>query len=375
MDIAGRLKIARNATGYTLEKVEKESRGLIGKSSLSEFENGKREPSFSQLSKLAEIYRKTVDFFLADTISEEAVPLWRDEPATEEERKETEARFRQLCEQYHRLEICTGQVRKANLPKPDTIERESFDYAQAGKLAEKVQRELLPGDVPSSSLKQILEERFYVKIFHLKFPGSKGSAICIFDESFGGPAILLNKDNKLWRRNFDLAHELFHLLTWDIFRVGNGEETKPSEHEEKIANAFASRLLLPTDSVKDKVDSARDSEGKITLEALDEIAREFGVSLDALFWRMLYLYNMPSDKIVKYIEKTKKLKAVRPPRKSDEPDELPERYCSLAIRALREGKLSLMQFKKYMNISYREAEEYLTEDDEFRKEEISIPAA
>jgi len=370
MNIGERLRKAREAIGYT-QPVAAGKSG-IGVSSISEFETGKREPSFSQLSRLTEVYKKSIDFFLTDTVPAEAVPLWRGEPATEEERKETEARFRQLCEQYHRLELCRGEARKANLPKPDKTGRESFDYAQAGKLADKVRRELSLGDVPSSSLKKILEERFYVKIFYLEFPGS---AICAFDESFGGPAILLNKDSVLWRRNFDLAHELFHLLTWTIFRLSDAESTNPSEDEEKLANAFASRLLLPTDSVKDQVDSARDSEGKITLEALDEIAREFGVSLEALLWRMLYLYNMPSEKIAKYIDMAKRLKAVRPPRKSDEPDELPERYCSLAIRALREGKLSLMQFEKYMNISYREAEEYLTEDDEFRDEKISIPIA
>jgi len=369
MNIGERLRKAREAIGYT-QPVAAGKSG-IGVSSISEFETGRREPSFSQLSKLAEIYKKTIDFFLIDTVPAEAVPLWRDPPTIDEERKETEAKFRQLCEQYHRLELCTGQARKANLPKPDTIKRENFDYIQAGRLAEKVQRGLLPGDVPSSSLKQILEEQFYVKIFHLNFPGS---AISTVDGSFG-PAILLNKESKLWRRNFDLAHELFHLLTWDIFRVGNRGEAKPSEQEEKLANAFASRLLLPTDSVKDKIDSVCDSEGKVTLETLDEIAREFGVSLEALLWRMLYLYNISSDKVAGYIEMAKGLKSVRPPRKSDEPDELPERYCSLAIRALRHGKLSLMQFKKYMNISYKEAEEYLTEDDEFGQEEISIPAA
>ena len=368
MNIGERLRKAREAIGYT-QPVAAGKSG-IGVSSISEFETGKRAPSFSQLSSLAEVYKKEIDFFLSDTVPVEAMPLWRDPPTIDEERKETEAKFRRLCTQYHRLELCTGQIRKANLPKPDTIELESFDYIQAGKLAEKVQRGLLPGDVPSSSLKQILEEQFYVKIFHLNFPGS---AISTVDGSFG-PAILLNKESKLWRRNFDLAHELFHLLTWDIFRV-NGGEGKPSEQEEKLANAFASRLLLPTDSVKDKIDSARDSEGKVTLETLDEIAREFGVSLEALLWRMLYLYNTPSEKVAEYIDMAKKLKAVRPPRKSDEPDELPERYCSLAIRALRQGKLSLMQFKKYMNISYKEAEEYLAEDDEFGQEEISIPAA
>ena len=40
MNIGERLKIARNAIGYTLEKASQESG--IGQSSLSEFENDKR---------------------------------------------------------------------------------------------------------------------------------------------------------------------------------------------------------------------------------------------------------------------------------------------------------------------------------------------
>jgi transcriptional regulator with XRE-family HTH domain len=50
MDIGQRLKIARESIGYTLEKASQESG--IGQSSLSEFENNKREPKFSHLSKL-----------------------------------------------------------------------------------------------------------------------------------------------------------------------------------------------------------------------------------------------------------------------------------------------------------------------------------
>jgi len=185
----------------------------------------------------------------------------------------------------------------------------------------------------------------------------------------------LNKNSKQWRRNYDLAHELFHLLTWDIFRVGNIENNEPSEHEEKLADAFASRLLLPTDSVKNKIEAVMDESGNISLEALDEIAREFGVSLDALLWRMLYLYNKSVEDIEGYLEQAKKVKINRPLRKSDEPDKFPERYCSLAIRALGEGKLSLMQFAKYMGISYKKAQEYLTEDEDFTDEKISISVA
>lgn len=368
MDIGRRLKIAREAIGYTLEKAERESG--IGKSSLSEFENAKREPKFSQLSKLAEIYRKPIEFFLTDKPVIENVMLWRDEPDTEEETKKTEAEFKQLCQQYRNLEILMDEVKEAKLPQVD-IRPEQFNYRGAKLLAEEARKDFSLGEIPSMSLKKVLEEKFCVKLFHLEF---EGSAISTISEEFG-PAILLNRRSKLWRRNYDLAHELFHLLTWNIFRIPEPNNIKPSEDEEKFANAFASKLLLPTDPVKDKIESVADEKGRIGFDALDEIAREFGVSLEALLWRMLYLYNKSAEDIEKYIGQAKNLRINRPVRESDEADKLPERYCSLAIRALREGKLSLMQFSKYMGISYRKAQEYLTEDEDFKDEKNSISVA
>ena len=368
MDIGRRLNKARVAIGYTLEKVSQESG--IGTSSLSDFENSKREPKFSQLSRLAEIYRKSIEFFLTDEPIIENVMLWRGRPNTKEERKKTKAEFRQLCEQYRNLEALMDEVKEVKFP-PIDVKSEEFGYKDANRLAEKMNKEFSLGDIPSMTLKQTLEEKFYVKIFHLAF---SGSAISTFSPKFG-LAVLLNKDSKHWRRNYDLAHELFHLLTWNIFRSGNLENNEPGEHEEKLANAFASKLLLPTDSVKDKIETAMDENANISFEALDEIAREFGVSLDALLWRMLYLYNKSVEDIEGYLEQAKRVRINRPLRKSDEPDELPERYCSLAMRALGEGKLSLMQFAKYMGIGYKKAQEYLTEDEDFPDEKISISVA
>ena len=368
MDIGPKLKTARNAIGYTLKKATRESG--IGESSISDFENSKREPKFSQLSRLAEIYQKSIEFFLTDEALTESLMLWRVEPDAEEEKKKAEAKFRQLCQQYHNLEVLMGEAKKNTLPQLETIQAENFDYQQVNSLAEKVQTELQLGNIPSTSLKQILEEKYYVKIFHMDFPES---AISTKSEEFG-LAVLLNRNSKLWRRNYDLAHELFHLLTWDIFRKGDIDTAGPSKREEKFANAFASRLLLPAESVKDKIEASR-QEGKVSFDVLDEIAREFCVSLEALLWRMVYLYNITPENIEKHVEQTKKVKILRPSRRSDEPDELPERYCSLAIRALNEGKLSLMQFRKYMGISYREAQEYLTEDEDFKDEKISISVA
>ena len=89
MNIGSRLKIARKAVGYTLAKASAESG--IGKSSLSDFESNKREPRFSQLSKLAEAYQKSIEFFLTDTLPAEAVMLWRERPESASDSKEVEA--------------------------------------------------------------------------------------------------------------------------------------------------------------------------------------------------------------------------------------------------------------------------------------------
>lgn len=368
MNIALRLKTAREAIGYTLRKVSEETG--IGESSLSEFENSKREPKFSQLSALAQVYKKTIDYFLTDKTFIPDLMLWR-EQAIKEEKGAIEARFRLLCEQYHKLEILMGETSGESLARISEP-REDFNYRKAERLAEDTHRRFGLGEIPSASLRNILEERFHVKIFYLAF---QGSAVSTFSEVYG-PAILLNNDchYRSWRRNFDLAHELFHLLTWDVFRKGDRESTVPNNDEEKLANAFASRLLLPTDIVKAKIEDIRKEDGGISLESLDEVAREFGVSLEALLWRLFYLYNKSPKEIEGYIEKAKTLGIQRPIRMSDQPDELPERYCSLAVRALNEGKLSIIQFAKYMGISYKKAQGYLREEKAFTdgKNEIFI---
>ena len=366
MDIGPRLKIAREAIGYTLRKASEESD--IGESSISEFENAKREPKFSQLSKLAEVYKKKIEFFLTDETIVEQVLLWRDQPNTKEERKKTEAEFRQLCEQYHNLEILMGEVKEPKLPMPDITEAQKFDYDQAELFAKKVQEIFRLGDIPIASLKQILEEIYYVKIFYLNF---SGSAVSTVSQEFG-PAILLNAKNKQWRRSYDLAHELFHLLTWHIFRSARKIE---SECEDKLANAFASRLLMPEEPIKDRLKTSVNDKGQIRLDQLDNIAREFDVSLVALIYRIATIFKFRKEDTERYRNVAERYVQFLRPRPSYEPNKLPERYCDLAQRALVEGKLSLMQFAKYMGISYRKAQEYLAEDGDFKDEKISISVA
>ena len=366
MEIGNRLQVARKSLGYTLERVAQETG--IGQSSLSDFENDKREPRFWQLSRLAELYRRPVEFFLSNERLSETVMLWRDAPSEAEQIKKTEAEFRQLCEQYRDIEIILGEVRETRLPTPRVSNARDFDYNQAEIFARQVQREFCLDDVPIASLKEKLEEVYYVKIFYLSFSGSAVSTV----SSQFGPAILLNADNRQWRQSYDLAHELFHILVWHIFRPQGGAAT---EYEERLANAFASRLLMPEESVKIRIRESIGENGKMSLGQLDDVAREFGVSLVALVYRLATIYRFPKEETAKYVELAQRYLHSLKPRASDRPDRLPQRYCSLAARALNEGRLSLIQFAKYMGLSYKSAQEFLMNEEGLTDEAVSIPVA
>jgi Zn-dependent peptidase ImmA (M78 family) len=132
---------------------------------------------------------------------------------------------------------------------------------------------------------------------------------------------------------------------------------------------------MPEEPLRQRIESRITDEGQIALDQLDDIAREFGVSSDALVYRVASLFRIKKEDTQRYLDSAKKLAQFHKPRESDKPEKLPERYYDLAQRALREGKLSLMQFAKYMDISYRKAQEYLIEEEDFTDEKISISIA
>lgn len=372
MAITDRLKYARQRAALTLAQVNE--RTGIGDSSVCEFESGKREPSLSQLQALARVYRRSIAFFFSEGPLPQEVVLWREQPS--EAAGEIEAQFLRLCEQYHNLEMWIDDPLPIRLPQAEgDVER--FDYTQAEILAKRVRDELQLGDHPGQGLLRVLEEVCGVKVFHLKFEPT-GTAASAVSGTFGA-AVLLNSANARWRRNFDLAHELFHLLTWDLFRPSNGQNAAGREApkpEEKLAQCFACNLLMPGDAVRITIDG-RTTDGKITFESLYDVAREFDVSIDALLWRMHFLCGRGSDaadQTKRDIERAKALAGLLEERDGDEPEVYPARYRALAMKALRRGEISTGRFAEYLDISRQQAMKYI-EQEVADDEEVQVTPA
>jgi len=363
MALAERLRYARNAMNLTLAQVGE--RTGIGLSSLSDFENGKREPRLPQLRELADLYRRSTSFFLEEGELPVEIVLWRQRP-TSPNAEEVQARLLRLAEQYHHLEVWCDDSEDVGLPFA-TASPDRFGYAQAEKLAHDFRNQFGLGDRPGQSLLRVLEEVCKVKVFHMQFEPS-GSAACTYGERFGA-AILLNSNNVRWRRNFDLAHELFHLLTWNVFReVGESRLAEACEREEKLATCFARNLLMPQELLRIAVDSRHGGRTKVRFADLFEIARQFDVSVEAVLWQMTFVYKLSKEAVQSNIEALRSQISFWDDRQRDEPPPRPLRFEALANEALRKGLISTGRYAEYLGITRREAmrrvEQEATEDAE-----------
>jgi Zn-dependent peptidase ImmA (M78 family) len=365
MDVSNRLRFARECLKLTLSDVKAQTG--IGESSLSDFENRKREPSLSQLNILASIYKRNLSFFLDQSAVASEVILWRKRP--QEGAEKIEASFRQLCEQYQNLEVWTGDVRNACLPE-SKIPAEKFRYREAAALARNVRHVLQLGDHPGPSLLPVLEETCGVKVFHMDFEPS-GTAASSKSGKFGA-AILLNSKNKRWRRNFDLAHELFHLLTWEMFKPSS-EVAEDDDKIEKLATCFARNLLMPGDVVKAAVET-RQQDSKLKYESLFAIAREFDVSAEALIWHIGFEWHLTKEATEQMLTAAESWRPFLEDRADSPPPPYPERYRTLAIQALHRGEISIGRFAEYIGISRQKAMTYLQQET-LNHEEIQVPPA
>jgi Zn-dependent peptidase ImmA (M78 family) len=304
------------------------------------------------------------------------VVLWREQPP--EGASEIEVRFLRLCEQYHNLEIWTKEKSPVRLPVADVdTGKERFGFPQAEELAKSIRRELQLGDHPAHALLNVLEEVCGVKVFHLEFEPT-GTAASTFSETFG-PAVLLNSKNCRWRRNHDLAHELFHLVTWRLFREGDESIVRPAEptkREESLATCFARHLLMPAEPVRTAV-NARMNEGRVRFEDLYDVARVFDVSVESLLWHLHFLYGRSSAEVDKTKEDIARAKTLAPmfeDRSEAQAPRRPARFQALAIKALRRGEISVGRCAEYLGISRQQTMRYI-EQEATDDEEIQVAPA
>ena len=210
------------------------------------------------------------------------------------------------------------------------------------------------------NLLNVLENKLRFKILHLSLgDGVSGASVV---DNILGVGILINAKDAPWRRNFDLAHELFHVITWNVFspeEIGNGTtKTRP----EQYADIFASSLLLPEAHLLDALKEIA-TNNKIRFVDIIELAKDFGVSSEAILWRLVNLGRLKKSQVQKILDDSDFRDVDRIRRRSlyseGKPSKFPSRFISLACRCLLEGKISRGTFAEYLEIDRAEIDDYL----------------
>jgi len=241
--IGKRVSYARKQLGLNQEELSK-SLGFKDRQILSNIENGNRGVSVEELIKIMKITGKNLEFFTDSfSVAGEAEFSFRanaDEPTLNEFQEKAE----KILGTYKRLSELNNDNFSYLSKKLRITEKSSFEDAlNAGEM---VSEELCLGDIPSKNLRNKIEDVLNILLLYLDIPQDISGAACRL-QNFD--SILINRNETLGRINFDISHELFHILTWENMRPNRIDE-KTNSRCEQLANKFASAFLMPEKSLK-----------------------------------------------------------------------------------------------------------------------------
>ncbi|MCS0504322.1 helix-turn-helix domain-containing protein [Ancylobacter mangrovi] len=166
--------------------------------------------------------------------------------------------------------------------------RHSFEDAM--EAGERFVAEFELGDVPAGRLAEVMERALGILVLRVDaFEGISGAA-CRLPEL---DVVLINRSEVEGRRNFDLAHELFHILTWDTMPPEHSEAAVETggNRVEQLANNFASAVLMPAKILDGMADWSALAEAALVAR-LNGAADQLKVTASALKWRLVALNRL-----------------------------------------------------------------------------------
>lgn len=338
----------------------------VSKEFISMIESGKRLPSLETMSKFGKIFSKDTDFFLREE-EEPFAALFRVEALGAPERMALD-KAAKFCEDYAFLEKETEQIPvlpPAYPEKPGILKSLSALKEDAEHLAEGEWRRLGLGDEPIKDIFSLIESQG-VHVIRQEM-GNVG-----FDGAFlfspeNGAFVIVNASRPLVRQVFTAAHEYCHCLK----HRNRGIQIDRNIYEDylnanapamdRYANAFAAAFLMPRKAIERAI---KNLDKHLGAEEVIQLKRYFGVSYQAMVWRLVNLKFIPKARTEEYLQ----IK----PRSLEEsifgdteetviPAKMPERYVRLALDAYLMGKITVSRLAELLNKDVFELKKVLAE--------------
>ena len=325
-------------------------------------EKGERRLKPKELIKLARAYGRAVsDFVRSSPVTE---PFEVQFHAAYQRNEKEEAliapiiqRFEELCRSYLELEKIMDAPLPRNYPQEYDVTNMPIEAA-AESIAIAERQRLGLGDSPIPMLRDILEQSVGIRVFYLNMP-AKYSEVYSYDDQLGG-CMAINIGHYEERRRWSMAHGYLHFLAHRRKPVVDFEgQYKRIPESERLAEAFPKYFLMPTSGLLSRFNDMYRTHGKFTPTNLFTLAHYYGVSIEALVYRLEDMELLPSGTWDRLRDRGLKVKKVQQELGLEEitqrADILPIHYQHLAIEALEQGLITEGRFAEFLGVDRLEA--------------------
>lgn len=338
---AERLKSARMMNGFSLQDLSDKLEKKITRQAIHKYEKGEAVPDSEMLNHLCEILGVRPDYFTRETLVELGnISFRKIEKLPSKEQSAIIEKTRDFLERYIELEELMGISKPFEMVK---IEGPISSFEDVEAAATKVRNEWNLLDNPIPNVIELLEEK-NIKVILLN-AGNEFDGLQTWVDGRKIPVIVLNtgmlKSND--RIRFSAFHELGHLL---LPLVGVDEKLA-----EKYCHRFAGAMLFPRSSAKSEFGEKRN---KISIQELGYVKLQYGISLQALVYR---IYDL--EIISSYYKNYFYQHIIQMGWKTEEPyildrDEVSNRFDQLIYRALSEEIISVSKAASLKNMKLAE---------------------
>ncbi len=283
--IGARLKALRQERRLSQERLAR-SLGFKDRQTVSAIETGNRRVTAEELVLAVEVLGAPLDYFTDPfRLVGEGRFCWRHTGVEAEQLVAYERNAGRWIAAFRTLAPAVGRSTPLMRRTLGLDRRSSFEAAMLA--GERFAAEFGLGDVPAIRLREVMEREFAVLVLVVDAQRGISGAACRLPDL---DAVLIARGEVAGRRHFDLAHELFHILTWDAMPPDHYEEANDTggNRVEQLANNFASAALMPAAKLT-RFGSWSRLSGDELIRRLNRVADELQVTASALKWRLVAL--------------------------------------------------------------------------------------